>query len=389
MLVYDDYVVRSVARCYDGRVNEVLCSTMRPGRRLYVRVNMLRADPGAVLDSLRSKGFEVYRDEVAEEALWFPIKGPFKVRLHDKVVVVDKRAAESVMMGADVYVPGVIYARGVKRGDEVSVVSPTGLVVAEGIAERDYEELANARRGLFVRTVRSLYLAPSLRGLPEREVGLLYEQSLPAMLASKILNPKPGELVVDMCAAPGGKTGHLVELSRGHARIYAFDHSQSRIRRMLENLEVLGHRGRVVARRADSRYLDLDFPELVGKTDKVLLDPPCTALGVRPKVYDVKGKGDVLSSARYQEQFLRVAYKLLKPGGIMVYSTCTLTVDENEDIVAKAVKLGFEVVEPPSTFARIASKGAACYDFYDCVLRFDPSLDLTPGFFIAVLRKPS
>ncbi len=375
---YDSGLLRELGRVVKGKALEVLLESLcRPPARLYVRVNTLRAEPGELLDRLRSRGLRVYRDEALQEALWFPVEGPFRVPLAEKRVVVDKRTAESVLLGANVYAPGVLDARGVGIGDEVNVVAENGVVVAYGIAEMSWDEIRRVKRGLAVRVLASKYRAPSTRELPEWREGLIYEQSLPAMWASRLLDPRPGEVVVDMCAAPGGKTSHIYELSGGRAKIVAFDHSATRLSRMISELKRLGHINGVVVEKADSRYLDLDYPML--RADKVLLDPPCTAIGVVPKVYDVKRYSDTLAASRYQWQFLKVAARILKPGGRLVYSTCTLTMLENEDIIARAEKLGLRVVE---TRAPGSSNGIGVV-----ASRFYPSVQQTPGYFIAVLEK--
>jgi 16S rRNA (cytosine967-C5)-methyltransferase len=84
----------------------------------------------------------------------------------------------------------------------------------------------------------------------------------------------------------------------------------------------------------DSRYADVDFPAL--KPDRVLIDPPCTALGLRPKVYDLTTKSKVDDLAEYQKQFVRAASRAVRPGGTIVYSVCTYTKRECEGVVAFA-----------------------------------------------------
>ncbi|MEM3209908.1 MAG: SAM-dependent methyltransferase, partial [Saccharolobus sp.] len=97
--------------------------------------------------------------------------------------------------------------------------------------------------------------------------------------------------------------------------------------------------------------------------DKVIIDPPCSALGIRPKLYDKKTKQDILNFHNYQKQFLNSAYKILKKGGILIYSTCTVTTWENE-----------KVIDDPRFSV-------------DYVLRFHPNVHNITGFFIAKLIK--
>jgi len=379
---YDEAVIRELYRVYSCCIETVLQSLTQPPHRYYVRVNVLRADPSWLAEQLRKIGFEVYVDEFIEEALWFPVEGPQKLDLDDVEceIVVDKFTAESVYLGANVYAPGVIDIKGsCKEGHRAAVIAPNNIIVAVGRLANDFESKIKMKQGLVVKVEASVFRVPSLRETLYYEKGYIYEQALPSMYVAKVLDPKPGSIIVDMCAAPGGKTSHIYELVRGKAKIYAFDHSRKKIEKLKRELMRLGHKGIIVVR-ADSRYLDKDFPWL--KADYVLLDPPCTALGVRPKLYDRKTGNDIVSAADYQRQFLRTAWNILKPGGILVYSTCTLTMAENEDNIRYAVEeLGFELEEA------IPFRGSRGYWCKECQW-FHPHVHGTPGHFIAKLYKP-
>jgi 16S rRNA (cytosine967-C5)-methyltransferase len=132
----------------------------------------------------------------------------------------------------------------------------------------------------------------------------------------------------------------------------------------------------------DSRYLDKIFK--AEKFDLILLDPPCSSMGVRPKLFDRKTYREIKSYSLYQRQFLKVAYKLLKPKGVLVYSTCTYTLEENEDVISFGKKLGFKYEEIPEKYL----VGERCFlDCDGCCMRIFPDKIDTTGFFIAVLRK--
>jgi 16S rRNA (cytosine967-C5)-methyltransferase len=385
-LDYDDELLDELRRVYGRALGSFLSWLTRPPERYYVRVNMLKASPAEVLDELRSMGFEAYLDEVLEEAIWLPVRGPEKLSTDAAcTIVVDKRAAESIMLGAHVYAPGVVEVRGsCGKGSEAIVVAEPleDVVVAEAIVENP--KALELGRGMVARNVKPLYRVPSFRATELYARGAIYEQSLPSMIPARLLveDEKP-RIVVDMCAAPGGKTGHVIELTRGSATVYAFDHSRRKIDKMKEELARLGHLGRDVrVLRADSRYLDVDFPELVGRVDAIILDPPCTALGVVPKLYDRKTGSDVANASTYQKQFIKVAAKLLRPCGVLVYSTCTVTIAENEEVVYYAEELGFRAEEPLLRHPR-SSKGIGLAE----ALRFHPHVHGLPGYFVAKLRK--
>lgn len=385
MLLYDNDLLKALARVYSSDVGTLLKSLALPGSRYYLRVNMMKISPSVVIDRLRSRGVEVFRDEELEEAIYIPVKGPNNVVLRDKIIIVDKYAAESVYMGSHLYAPGVIRcSENIKRGDEVTVVAENGIAVGEGIAVMDCLEMIRKRKGLAVEISLPIYSVPPIRSLPEYLEGLVYPQSLPAMYATRVLDPKPGELVIDTCAAPGGKTGHIVELTKGRAQVLAFDHSEKRLKSMVEELERLGHTSFVEIWKVDSRYLHIDFSWV--KADRVIVDPPCTALGVRPKLFDRKTYSDVLNAAAYQIQFLRSASKILKKGGVLVYSTCTVTAEENEDIVEKFLEEERCFETEPIKISR-SSRGISSSRYGYAYVRFHPHIHDTPGYFIAKLVK--
>jgi len=382
-LCYDEQLLAELRQVYGTHGLRVFLDAIRrPPARYYVRVNVLKIDPGELLDDMRSQGYIVYRDEFLEEALWLPVRGPQRVRDTGCYIVVDKKAAESIMMGAHVYAPGV---RGIddcaRPGVEVTVRAENGVIVANAVIVKEFLHSLRRRGGLVAENVRPLYSVPSLRDTAWARNGLIYEQSISSMLVARILDPAPGSVIVDMCAAPGGKTGHVYELVRGRARVIALDHSASKTRRLVENLRRLGHSG-VEVIRLDSRYADIRLGK--GIADYIVLDPPCTSLGVLPKVWDKKSYRDVRNSALYQRQFLRAAYNLLKPGGVIVYSTCTVTLLENEENIQYAVEeLGFRLVMPPlRVFGKGVGPGA------DYLVRVHPHVHGATGYFVARLVKP-
>lgn len=384
-LSYDEPLKRTLARVYGKDLDKILEVLTKPSNRYYIRVNMLRTSPATVIESLRSRGIEVYRDEELPEAIYMPVKGPYNVELKDKVVVVNKYAAESVYMGSHLYVPGIVKCpSNVRQGDDVTIVAENGVIVGEGRILIDCRDVIKMRYGLAVEVTRSVYKIPPIKDLPEYKEGWIYPQSLPAMYATRVLDPKPYELIVDVCAAPGGKTGHAVELSKGGAHVIAFDHSRKRLRDMIIELDRLGHTQFVEIWRADSRYLHIDFSWV--KADKVIIDPPCSALGVRPKIFDVKTYKEILNVVKYQIQFLRSATKILKKGGILIYSTCTMTLEENEELI-EAFLEEERCLEPQPVEVSRGSRGFRGSRYGDMYLRFHPHIHDTSGYFIAKLAK--
>jgi NOL1/NOP2/sun family putative RNA methylase len=288
----------------------------------------------------------------------------------------NKFASESVYQGANLYAPGVLQAnKGIKPGDEVEIRDPRGLLVGIGTARMSAKEMITSTRGLAVEVTLPKFKLPSLSELESFKEGLFYAQSLPSMVVAHILEPSEEELIVDMAAAPGGKTSHIAQLLQNRGEIIGIDKSRNRLKKMEEELNRLGVKN-VKLIRMDARKL----PELGLQADKILLDAPCTVLGIRPKLWESRTPSDIEATARYQMALIWAAIKSLRRGGVLVYSTCTLSYEENEANVKFMLEKGLKL-EDQGLF--IGSEGIRL----DMVQRFYPNRHLTQGFFIAKLRK--
>ncbi|MEN3050782.1 MAG: PUA domain-containing protein [Candidatus Methanosuratincola petrocarbonis] len=371
---YSDDLLELLSEVYGPRLPGVLERLSTPPSRYAVRVNTLKGNVDEVVSFFRAIGVDCRAHEQIGEAVMIAVEGPFKVDPSGNSITAKKHAAESVMLGSNLYMPGIMRMQRIKVGETVRVEDPRGHLVGAGIS-KIHSGLRGAK-GIAVSTSQSIYRLPPIRETILFSEGKLQEQSLPAILTSRVLDPQPGEIIVDMCAAPGGKAAHIAQLQCEKGRVLAFEHSPRRASRMTEELGRLGIRS-VLVERADSRYLDRDYPTL--RADRVLVDPPCTALGVRPKLYEEATAAEVFSSAAFQKQFLRAAARIVKPLGVIVYSTCTLSIQENEGVVRFAVEeLGLELEEPPIR-VNVAGQGIG---FKECI-RFDPDVSETPGYFIA------
>ncbi len=171
--------------------------------------------------------------------------------------------------------------------------------------------------------------------LPAYREGRIYLQSLSSMLPPLALAPVPGADILDMCAAPGGKTSQLAALTRGRAHITACELHAPRAEKLAFNLEKLGVRG-VNVMRVDARRLD-DFFSF----DQILVDAPCTGSGTL-RAGDERAAARITpqllkKTTRSQQALLDRALTILKPGGTLVYSTCSILPQENEGQVRRAL----------------------------------------------------
>lgn len=374
--------VESVIRFYGIRHGSMIMEALNtPTSKYYVRVNTLKTSRRDVLRALKYMGIRAFPSRLLPEAIYLVTEGPFSIKPQGKKVFADKFASESVYVGADLYVPGVKKAPKVRAGDVVTIYSPSDAPVAVGIAQMDGVEMETGKKGIAVKVTRSVYRVPSLRATWLHSKGLIYEQSLPAMLASRILSPKPGWTIVDMCSAPGGKASHIAQLMGDEGTVIAVDRNNRKIEAISTLAARLGLKS-IKPLAADSRYLDEELSDLLGSVDAVIIDPPCSALGVRPKLYYDKSYFDLAVYPRYQRQFFLPAYKLLKKGGLIIYSTCTILPPENEFNVVWAIKrFKLQLIGQPVYYG-LSIKIASSY-----VQKFLPHLHDTPGFFIALFRK--
>ncbi len=163
--------------------------------------------------------------------------------------------------------------------------------------------------------------------LPGFEKGWVSVQDAAAQLAIDYLQPQEGELILDCCAAPGGKTAHILEHTED-TEVVALDSDATRLNRVHDNLERLNLKADVIC--GDARY-PKDWWQ-GGQFDRILLDAPCSATGVirrHPDIKWLRRANDIEALAELQREILQVMWQQLKPGGTLVYATCSITPQEN------------------------------------------------------------
>jgi 16S rRNA (cytosine967-C5)-methyltransferase len=194
----------------------------------------------------------------------------------------------------------------------------------------------------------SIVLAQALdvRNLPGFSEGLLSVQDAGAQRAAELLDAQPGQRVLDACAAPGGKTGHILERSGGRLDLIALDNDPARLERVRENLARLGCTAQLVAADllADGWWDGRPF-------DRILLDVPCSGTGVirrHPDIKVLRRADDIAGFAATQLQMLERCAALLAPGGRLLYATCSILPEENQELVDRFLRRhsGFRRIQP-------------------------------------------
>lgn len=231
----------------------------------------------------------------------------------------------------------------------------------------------------------------SIGATTEYLLGYYFIQDPTSIYACEVLAPEKGETVLDMTAAPGGKTTCLAQLMENQGTIISLEINRERMRALRSNITRMGVMN-VIAIRMDS----LDVEELGIKFDKILLDAPCTGTGTvfkNPKAAK-KEKEDVINCTKIQRSLLEKAYTVLNDGGTVVYSTCSLLPEENEIMVEYAMDMGFRIDDIPYGEDAITgynlsnhSGGEDIGEDIKKAKRFYPGIHGTQGFFIAKLRR--
>ncbi len=204
--------------------------------------------------------------------------------------------------------------------------------------------------------------------------GYYYLQDEASMMPAKVLSPKENETVIDVCAAPGGKTTHMAQLMGNKGKIFAFDIYEHKLKLIDDNAKRLGIDiiSPVLqdASETNEKYIDI--------ADKVLVDAPCSGLGIlrrKPEIKYARTPEDLVSLSALQQKILETSAKYVKPGGEIVYSTCTINPGENEKVVESFLENNkdFELID---------------LNFENSpYIKLLPHIHNTDGFFIAKISR--
>ncbi|XP_028289723.1 putative methyltransferase NSUN6 isoform X2 [Gouania willdenowi] len=362
-----------------------------------------------------------------KDVLLLPVDGPRCVQQLSSEVVVGAQCANAVLRGANVFAPGILGSpKYMKVGDVVSVFSDLEgrctrgatnyqgkkVFVGNGVAKRDRSSIfcpGEPARGVGVQMVDPLYRSPSFDGvLPS----LVFLQNLPSVVVGHVLDPHPGERILDMCAAPGGKTCHIAALMGDQGEVVALDKIRSKIAQIQENAQILRLQSikafcfdGTKAVSSDSTQTSEGPPFPAESFDRVLLDAPCSGLGQRPNMSITWSLKEICSYQPLQRKLFHTAVRLLKKGGVLVYSTCTITLAENEEQVAWALhtfpRLTLQLQKPHIGAEGMLGAGLSSEQLH-LLQRFSPELSWdqtqttslpcradgdTIGFFIAKFMK--
>jgi NOL1/NOP2/sun family putative RNA methylase len=222
-------------------------------------------------------------------------------------------------------------------------------------------------------------------------LGFYFLQSEASMIPVQVLDPKPGEIILDLAAAPGGKTTQIAQFMKNKGIIVAIDINRRRIKSLRSNLSRCGVYNTLIIRMDGRQISDLGL-----QVDKILLDAPCTGEGLIPRDPTRKTSRelkDILYVAELQKSLVDAALGCLKPGGSLIYSTCAIAPEENEFVIDHTLKNeGIHVKKLDLNSGSPAFDnifGEKLHTSIKEARRLYPHKDGTEGFFICKLQKDS
>ena len=264
------------------------------------------------------------------------------------------------------------------RSGETTLHIHTGRVGLEEYKERLTMAGISVRPGEYMEEALIVKGLPDVSSLPGYEEGLFFVQDESSMLPVCCAGIRPGQRVVDVCSAPGGKALHALMKLQGQGQVIARDVSEHKVQRIRENVS------RMRFENAECRVWDArkEDKSLAGQADVVLADVPCSGIGIIGRKPEIKYRAmeQIEELVPLQRKICEASVKLLKPGGVFLYSTCTISERENEENVAwmeencGLKRDSLNAFLPESLRNRMTEKG---------MLQMLPGLQKSDGFFVA------
>lgn len=262
----------------------------------------------------------------------------------------------------------------------------TLLITKEKFIEELKREEFEVEEGLYLKEAVNIKNPSGVQSMDAFKKGYFQVQDESSMLVAKVLDPKENDTVLDVCGAPGGKSTHIAQIMKNKGLVISRDIHEHKIKLIGDSASRLGIKN-IKTECFDATVFD---SSLEGKIDRVLVDAPCTGYGIirrKPDIKWVRKEEDKFEICGIQKKILNISSKYVKPGGVLVYSTCTTEPMENEDMVKVFLKENKEFyLDDISSFLPHGLKKESAKEGY---IQIYPHTDKIDGFFICRMRKRS
>ncbi|KXG75987.1 16S rRNA (cytosine(967)-C(5))-methyltransferase RsmB [Thermotalea metallivorans] len=264
---------------------------------------------------------------------------------------------------------------------KLTVRTNTLKITKEELMEELKRQHVEVSHGLYVEEALCLCHTENIEELKSFQKGYFQIQDESSMLAAHVLDPQPNDIIIDVCAAPGGKTTHMAQLMKNKGRIIARDIYEHKLKLIQNTARRLGI-SIIETQCFNGKEVD---ETLVDKADRVLVDAPCSGLGIirrKPEIKYNKGPDDFHEISNLQLRILENAGKYVKKGGFLVYSTCTISREENIGVIEKFISRNrnFAIIDMNPLIPEVLRSSEKYLQLY-------PHLHDVDGFFICKLRK--
>lgn len=392
-----------------------------PSRHFYFRINLTKMTPESIGTQLHliNPKFQPKLHPIPN-ILSTEIIGPMQRSPSEKRIYCNKFAAESILMGADLFLPGVkTIPNRFGRGEKLAIhfepdkkssfqYTETETYLANGTSVLSSQEFPQHTKGIFIKNTEPQFQGINFRENPLFQSGIISEHSFPPIIATNafidlLFQTRQEETaqIIDLCSAPGHKTAAMAEYGAWKNKcqskalkwlhLLSIDRSPNRLEHLQQNIHRLELQNiNIIAMHLEQALHE--YPNLPQSGDFVILDPPCSALGNRPKLFIDQSAENLTNYVTNQQRLLKYADKYVKQGGYLMYNTCTIPREENEDMIADFItKNPYQIIPIPTLYRKYGKSGLPTPTLSkaesDAFLRFYPDIEDGMGYFIAILQK--
>ncbi len=329
---YSESVIGRLAFFYGiFRAIRIIDSLRRPPKFIPIAINTFRATREKVLNDLRRAGIKIFPSKIFPEVALIAVEGPFEIPDVGKKVVVKDKSAEEIMLGANLYAPGLLEMDpDISIGDEVNIVSRFGDLIAVGISRIESGE--QAMKGAIVEVTKSKYRIPNLRTLRAFTLGEAYQIPLIVYEALTWFSPEKEERI--LCVSPNPEDlAFIMQRTEGEAEITIVSKTEledEKIKMELRRLKLMEYLENAEWHISDYKYIHFDR----GAFDAILVRPRSSKIGLRPRISAFLKERDFIALALDAKRLLEKLVPALDEGGRMIYLNPSIDPLEGEILIS-------------------------------------------------------